>query len=77
MSGYYNYGGLPSIGNERLWCERCQEYTIRKYGACVRTGCGEKLDTPGYRRVAPMRRVRNGKGPVRLCDPVTGLERKG
>lgn len=69
--------GVPSLGNERIYCPTCLEYTIRKNGVCVRTGCGEKVAEARYRRIAPMRRNRNGKGPVRLCDPVTGLERKG
>lgn len=76
MKDTYWRVSAPSLGNERLWCTTCLEYTIRKYGVCVRTGCGEKVGESRYRKVAPMRRVREGKGPVRLCDPVTGLERK-
>lgn len=75
MTGYYSRGGVPSLGNERHWCSHCQEYTIRKHGVCVRTGCGEELGRPKYRRPPPMRQTR--KGPRRKTDPVTGMERRG
>lgn len=76
MTDSYWRVSCPSLGSERLWCTTCLEYTIHKYNVCVRTGCGEKITQARYRRISPMRRNRNGKGPVRLCDPVTGLERK-
>ena len=67
----------PSLGRERIWCSNCKEYTIRKYGVCVRRDCSmAALAAAFYRKPPPMRR-RKTKGPVRLCDPVTGLERKG
>lgn len=72
MSGYYSFGGVPSLGNERLWCRTCQDYAIHKWAACIH--CGTKLPSASYRRAKPLRRTRSG--PIRKTDPVTGLERK-
>jgi hypothetical protein len=74
VSGYYNYGGLPSIGNERIWCAPCGEYTIHKWGNCIH--CATPMPKPSYRKVQPMRQVKKSTVPKRLTDPMTGLERK-
>lgn len=72
MTGYYNFGGVPSLGNERLMCSTCGERTIHKWRRCIH--CDTPLDAPRYRRPPPMRQIR--KGPIRKTDPVTRLERK-
>ncbi len=57
--------GLPSISNERIWCDHCQEPTLRKWMACVH--CGEKLELTKPKRRPPITRA---SGQRR--DPVTG-----
>lgn len=74
MSAYYNPGGLPSIGNSKIFCATCQEETIHKRQVCIH--CNTPLPKPNYRRAKPMRQTHKATVPKRLTDPVTGLERK-
>lgn len=72
VSGYYNFGGVPSLGNERLFCITCKEHTIHKWRQCIH--CNTPLSAPKYRRPKPMRQTR--KYLVRQTGLVAGLERK-
>jgi hypothetical protein len=61
---HFSFGGVPSLGNERLECKGCGEYTIHRWGACIH--CGTKRPGTRYHRAAPLRRRKR-------TDPVTGI----
>lgn len=56
--------GCPSLGNERIWCAPCGEYTIHRWGTCIH--CGKKRQLTKTKRRPPISRA---SGPR---DPVTG-----